>query len=209
MSIFDISSDPYLEFLRQEANRLDEHASNQFFLRLFTEHIFPEREWLVGTEVPPRDHHCQLRTDIAVRKLEHEPSGRRVLTFRLMGQGKRGRAGPADIGEVEVQAYQLCQAYLIESNASSVWAITYFGSKARLWVCLLRHDSGWLEAFYPRRGGDGERDAYRDIREYEAEFIWAFGHVKAIPLPDLQTIDDIYRGVGGQPYALPGSSTQS
>lgn len=214
MSIFDTYSDPYLEFLRQEANRLDEHASNQFFLRLFSGHIFSEREWLVGTEVPPRDHHSQLRMDLAVRCLQHYPSGQKVLNFRLIGQGKKGRAGPAKIREVEVQAYQLCQAHMIESKVSSVWAITYFGSKARLWACL-QHDSGWLEAFYPREGDAGDRDAYKDIREYEAAFIWAFGHIKAIPVPDSDTIDKIYDGVNksysaaAQTYAVPGSSTQA
>lgn len=220
MSIFRF--DPILLHLLEEANDRDEWASTRFFSRYFTQHIFSEIEWIHGTEVPPREHHSQLRMDIAV---QHYSTGQRTLMFRLVGQAKKGRATPAKIVEVEVQAYQLCQAYMIDKSIQSVWAITYFGSKARLWACQLK-GSGWLDPFYPLEGGNGERSAYRDILEFEAEFFWAFQKIKAIAVPDPESFDRIYADEGstivtqvhaGSPYSqsstqaynLAGSSAQS
>ncbi|KJZ68182.1 hypothetical protein HIM_10426 [Hirsutella minnesotensis 3608] len=188
MSIFH--TDPILVHLREEANNRDEWASTRLFSRYFTRHIFSEIEWIHGTEVPPREHHSQLRMDIAV---QHFETGQRTLMFRLIGQAKKGRATPAKIVEVEVQAYQLCQAYMMDKNIQSVWAITYFGSKARLWACELK-GSGWLDPFYPLEGAHGERDAYRDIFEFESEFLWAFQKIKAISVPDPDNFDEIYAG---------------
>ncbi|KAM4058265.1 hypothetical protein HRG_006706 [Hirsutella rhossiliensis] len=220
MSIFH--SDPILVHLREEAINRDEWASTRFFSRYFARHIFSEIEWIHGTEVPPREHHSQLRMDIAV---QHYSTGQRTLMFRLIGQAKKGRATPAKIVEVETQAYQLCQAYMIDKSIRSVWAITYFGSKARLWACELK-GSGWLDPFYPLEGGHGERDAYRDILEFETEFLWAFQKIKAIAVPDPESFDDIYAEEGNttvtqtlagssynqsstQAYHLDGSSAQS
>ncbi|KAM4064265.1 hypothetical protein HRG_007236 [Hirsutella rhossiliensis] len=192
MSIFH--SDPILVHLREEAINRDEWASTRFFSRYFARHIFSEIEWIHGTEVPPREHHSQLRMDIAV---QHYSTGQRTLMFRLIGQAKKGRATPAKIVEVETQAYQLCQAYMIDKSIRSVWAITYFGSKARL-----------------------------DILEFETEFLWAFQKIKAIAVPDPESFDDIYAEEGNttvtqtlagssynqsstQAYHLDGSSAQS
>ncbi|XP_044721116.1 uncharacterized protein HRG_06113 [Hirsutella rhossiliensis] len=219
MSIFH--SDPILVHLREEAINRDEWASTRFFSRYFARHIFSEIEWIHGTEVPPREHHSQLRMDIAV---QHYSTGQRTLMFRLIGQAKKGRATPAKIVEVETQAYQLCQAYMIDKSIRSVWAITYFGSKARLWACELK-GSGWLDPFYPLEG-TWQRDAYRDILEFETEFLWAFQKIKAIAVPDPESFDDIYAEEGNttvtqtlagssynqsstQAYHLDGSSAQS
>lgn len=38
------------------AERLDEYAAKQYFLRLITKYYFPEIEWVIGTEVPTKDY---------------------------------------------------------------------------------------------------------------------------------------------------------
>ncbi|ODA77198.1 hypothetical protein RJ55_06825 [Drechmeria coniospora] len=114
----------------------------------------------------------------------------RVLQFRLIGQAKKGKASPSHISTVEGQAHQLCQEYLEANELQSVWAMTYFGTKARLWAC--ERKSKYLAPFYPYEGRLGDRDAYLDIVECEDYFAWAFYKVKEIPVPDPKTFYQLY-----------------
>ncbi|XP_044714523.1 uncharacterized protein HRG_11911 [Hirsutella rhossiliensis] len=173
--------------LKEEAQRHDEWATNRFMLRYMTRHIFTEPEWILGTEVPPKDTHSQLRMDISVQNYNTEA---RVLQFRLIGQAKKGKASPSHISRVEAQAHQLCQEYLVENKLQSVWAMTYFGTKARIWAC--ERKSKYLAPFYPFEGELGDRDAYADIVECESHFTWAFQKVKEIAVPDPKTLRQLY-----------------
>lgn len=84
MSIF--KSDKILRDLRHDANRLDEWAANRFMLRYLTHYIFFENEWIVSTEVPPTEHHSQLRMDMAVQNYD---DGQRLFMFKLIGQERK------------------------------------------------------------------------------------------------------------------------
>lgn len=181
-------NDPMLKPLKDLANRSDEHASKKLFLRLITRHFFSELEWVIGTEVPTRDHHDQLRMDISVQFWDQAS---RALAFRLIGEGKKGKATKNDIANAESQVYKYCQNYMIHHSVDSVWAMTYFGSKARLWACKLK-DQHMLYPFYPFEEDHGNRDLYRDIQEFEDDFTWAFEQIKTIENPDPRKFREMY-----------------
>ncbi|KJZ70032.1 hypothetical protein HIM_10583 [Hirsutella minnesotensis 3608] len=196
MSLSIFESDPVLHVLRERALVFKEHATTQFFRRYLERHIFFEQNWIHGNEVPPVDYHDQTRFDNAIQELapEHGPT---TLVFRLTGQAKHGKASPRDIATAEHQAYALSWAYLHhwKGRIPSVWTMTYYGPCARLWACRFddKKSGGMLEPFYPLDDAAGERGLYRDVRDYEDDFKWAFDYIKATPQPDPSSFHEAYQ----------------
>ncbi|KAM3452120.1 hypothetical protein NHJ6243_009435 [Beauveria neobassiana] len=56
----------------------------------------------------------------------------------------------------------------------------------RIWVC--RREDRELDPFYPLDGEAGDKKAYRDVKEYEQDFNWAFEYVKSMDPPDHEGI---------------------
>lgn len=188
VSIFQ--EDPNLGRLHTEAERHDEWAAQRFMLYYFTRHIFIESKWITGTELPPREDHCQLRMDLGVQQFEES---RRAFVFRLIGQAKKGRSGPKKIIEVEAQAVQLCKEYMTDPRwnpeINTVWVLTYYGTKLRIWVYRLKDTA--LDPFYPD-GMPGDKKAYRDVKEYEHDFALVFHLVKGMDPPDTDKIRALF-----------------
>ncbi len=190
VSIFQL--DPNLGPLHTEAERHDEWAAKRFMLYYFTRHVFRESHWVTGTELPPREDHCQLRMDVGVQQFEES---RRAFVFRLIGQAKKGRSGPKKIIEVEAQAVQLCKEYMTDPRwnpeINTVWVLTYYGTKLRIWVCRLKDTE--LDPFYPLDGKPGDKKAYRDVKEYEHHFAWAFKQVRGMDPPKSSEIRALHK----------------
>lgn len=133
MSLSIFQKDSILNYLHSEAERHDEWAANRFILRYCTKYIFYEDKWIIGTEVPPKEDHCQLRMDLSIQQFN---ASRRALVFRLIGQAKKGKSGPKKISEVEGQAIQLSQVHLLNpmwrDGIQAVWVLTYYGTKFRI-----------------------------------------------------------------------------
>lgn len=175
------NTDPTLQLLRDRALGQDEVASNQLFVRIFTKHIFYESYWMHGTEIAAREQNARVRIDMTVQTIK---SGIHALLFRVTGQDRKGKSTATNMAKVEREAYEICQEYLEIQERSSVWVIIYFGSWSRLWACQRNSESGRLSPFYPLEDEHGERDLYRDIQVFEADFVWAFEYMKAIENPD-------------------------
>ncbi|EJP61231.1 uncharacterized protein BBA_09808 [Beauveria bassiana ARSEF 2860] len=187
MSLSIFQKDSILNYLHSEAQRHDEWAANRFILRYCSKYIFYEDKWIIGTEVPPKEDHCQLRMDLSIQQFN---ASRRALVFRLIGQAKKGKSGPKKISEVEGQAIQLSQVHLLNpmwrDGIQAVWVLTYYGTNFRIWVC--RREDRELDPFYPLDGEAGDKKAYRDVKEYEQDFNWAFEYVKSMDPPDHEGI---------------------
>ncbi|KAM0670926.1 hypothetical protein ACQRIT_002358 [Beauveria bassiana] len=188
-SIFRV--DQNLDRLHTDAERHDEWAAKRFMLRYFTKHVFHEDRWVVGTEVPPREDHCLLRMDLSVQEYN---TSRHAFVFRVIGQAKKERSGPKKIVEVEAQAVQLCQEYMLDpmwrQEVKAVWVLTYYGTKLRIWVCRLQDSV--MDPFYPLDGEPGDKKAYRDVKKYEHELDWAFAQVKGSSPPARGEIRALY-----------------
>lgn len=195
MDISIFASDKELLVLRERAKRFREHATTQFFLRYLSRHIFFESKWIHGCEVPPADHHNQTRMDNAIQELAPH-LGPTTLIFRLTVQAKHGKATDREIGAAESQSYALSWAYLHHWKGAihAVWAMTCYGSSARLWACLMsdKQSMGMLVPFYPLEDSAGEKNSYRDIQEYENDFEWAFNYIKITPEPDPTVFDHVH-----------------
>lgn len=72
-----------------------------------------------------------------------------------------------------------------------------------------------LEPFYPLKDGAGERQHYRDIKEYEQDFRWAFTYIKATAQPNPAIFKKVYGAAAGygesstEAYTLAGPSTDT
>lgn len=134
-----------------------------------------------ATEQPPVDHHTLRRIDLTVEKF-HKDRG--TLTLVMTGEGKKARASPNDIAEVETQAYTACIEHMLaleNEERKWVWTMTFLGCEARIWACDISTEI--LEPYYPKIYDSGDKSSYKDIEHSLDEFLTAFNYIKRHPIP--------------------------
>lgn len=178
----DLSPSSLLGKLRNDAIHNDEHATKKLWHFFLSNYVFNDpNTWVVATEQPPVDHHSLRRIDLTVEKFCKD---RATLTLVMTGEGKKARASPDDIAEVESQAYTACTEHMLASENKGrewVWTMTFFGCEARIWACDI--SAGWLEPYYPSIHDFGDKSYYRDIKHSLDEFLTAFDYIKRHPIP--------------------------
>ncbi|KAK9444633.1 hypothetical protein VB005_01696 [Metarhizium brunneum] len=200
ISTFD--SDRTLSQLYHDAKRLPEYASTTLFGHWLRVYIFTEKDWVISTERPTREHHDRTRLDIVVQTLLLDPTYamikskflRNTWIFWLTAEGKKQKSGREDLRYAEEQAYTKTWNYLHENKDAvrSCWVMTYFGTQARLWACQYK-GSGALEAFLPLEGENGEKSSYLDIKENEHYFNIGWAYIKENLVPEPNEFEEFWR----------------
>ncbi|KFA81342.1 hypothetical protein S40288_11367 [Stachybotrys chartarum IBT 40288] len=153
----DCTREP-LRSLRDDANTFDEPYTKKFWTEVFRR-IFPSSSWVIGTEQPPAPYNTLRRVDIVLQAVDGWPHQRHDI--HVLIEAKSSKAGRKDIETVEEQCFLAAEEYFLFNGAArGVWAISVFGSNARVW--LHKRGSDLLIPAYPP-GEYAERDNYVDI----------------------------------------------
>jgi hypothetical protein len=169
--------DEYLLELWKEAQKPSslESASVAFWNQLFSKYIFAEKEWVVAPETALAETDSLRRVDLVIKYF-----GRESLEVLCFHELKRISASPADLEEVEYQAFKACIAYLAQHpKINTVYAITSFGTKARGWTCT--KDSDYLEPLFGSEDLAKAQD-YIEAHSSDAQMLRkVFDHMKRFP----------------------------
>ncbi|KIW77024.1 hypothetical protein Z517_09470 [Fonsecaea pedrosoi CBS 271.37] len=163
------------EVLLRLWNRVQEDAWSDnvalnFWLHLYAKYLFSGKQWIVGVNNSPFDNDAfdiePLKTDLSVQYLGH--AGIQTLFFHML-TGKEATRG--DLAEIEDQAYVACVKYLTANpDITLVYAVTSFGTRARIWFCRQGSDS-LQELFGSDDGSDDTAEASRYVEAHGGDAI--------------------------------------
>lgn len=115
-----------------------ESATVTLWTQLWSKHLFPETDWVVSQQPPPKE--CGRRlVHITIEYLGGDNDNFTILAFH----NKASNAEPRDIEELENQASDACRRYLGEHDELGfVYTVTSFGMRGRAW--FFDRDGGCL-----------------------------------------------------------------
>jgi hypothetical protein len=141
--------------LWEDAQRKPEWATTRLWEYIFKEEVFKGKMWSIASQQPPTDEDGDLRrVDLVPEHSDDNGAWARVLFF----EAKCANATPSDLETVEFQAFTACCAYLHYVGKQSVWAVTAFAGKARLWAYRAGND--YLTPWVPKGDAIGAPDEY-------------------------------------------------
>lgn len=179
--------------LRENANHRSEAETAKFWLHYLQFQVFTDPNmWIVSQEQPPQPYDTQRRIDFLVEYYDTS----RVLNIFSVGEAKSGKAGRSEILTVEQQAFDRSHEVLRSTDRDAVWAMTFYGARARLWAC--RRGKQQLDPVYPLDRERGKKDLYRDIKHHEGDFLKIFGHMMLFPMPVASTVGSFLSWVAGE-----------
>jgi hypothetical protein len=126
---------PALTQLWKEASaqHAHENAAVAFWNHYLSKYEFPGEDWIIAPESDPALQSLR-RVDLVVKFVDSTP----IIRVLCFGELKRHGAPPADMKECETQALDACRRHLQTHNQSFVYAMTMWGTRARLWL----HEQG-------------------------------------------------------------------
>ncbi|KAF1829779.1 hypothetical protein BDW02DRAFT_509125, partial [Decorospora gaudefroyi] len=99
---------------------------------IYTKDVFSARKYAVEYEEPPIvEEQGKRKVDQIVR--EFEPNWGNVFVL-LFHEIKRNECEPAELENLETQAYTATESYCKKHTISQVYAQTSIGSRARFWL---------------------------------------------------------------------------
>ena len=107
----------------------EEHAPSRFWNYYLTRVFFDGPNWVVSGQQPPTDSSGRRRVDYLVELIT--PEGTIMRLCYVESKAKSTAPGVAE--EVEGQAYQASQDYIINHGVPVMYSITTIGTKARCW----------------------------------------------------------------------------
>lgn len=132
------------------AQEAQEHEAVTFWDHLWQKVYFPEEQWVIAQQSPPTGHTGDRRRRMDTGIFLVNPVLCRLEMVAAV-EGKGRDAGPKGIEEVEMQAEQACKSRCLDT--SGVWAVTFIGTKARVWKYTILPLPSWSSV---TRDPDGE-----------------------------------------------------
>lgn len=172
------------EALRDNANHRSEAETAKFWVHYLRSKVFTNPDvWIVSQEQHPRPYDDLRKIDIQV---DYYNTSVPVLNVFSVGEAKSGKAGHREILNVEQQAFNRSNEVLEHTEREAVWAMTFYGSRARLWACCRgkRH----LEPVYPLDKERGKKELYKDIKHHEDAILKRFEYLMQFPTPTAFTV---------------------